>query len=145
MHSPYFTRLIGLLSYLFLVQLSLLNENLRAWRRVASFWLSTLSAATGRGTEQQKKLSLSRSMLSEQPCSASKPCGQANAGWLEQVGGELCEPGALSFGQRDMAAQVLLLEALNNVGQAVADRIQIRMVNLTRVAHQDDLAALARP
>src|SRR5262245_5863956 len=61
----------------------------------------------------------------------------------EQVRCQLRKLAALSLAKHDVPRDALLLEALGNDAQPVGRVIDIRVVDLMRVARQDDLRRLA--
>src|SRR5574341_1913225 len=64
---------------------------------------------------------------------------------LQQRRRELGKIGALALHERNMARDGLFLEPINHVGEAVARRVDIRIVYLIRVAGQHDFGPLPRP
>ena len=65
------------------------------------------------------------------------------AGALQPFRRELREPGTLPFFQRDVPADALVPEPFDQISQPVALRVQIRVIDLLRIAEQHDFALLA--
>ena len=64
---------------------------------------------------------------------------------LQQLGRKLGEGTALGSVQRHVAKDVLAFERLNELAEAIRVGVQVRAVDLMRVAGEHDLGALARP
>src|SRR5436305_9215173 len=63
----------------------------------------------------------------------------------QHVRGELGERRTLALRQGDVAGQALVLELVHHVHQAVARRVHVRVVDLVRVAGEDDLRVVPHP
>src|SRR5207248_106715 len=61
----------------------------------------------------------------------------------QDVRSELCQRGTLTFRQGDVSGQALVLELVDHVDEAIAGRVHVRIVDLIRVAGDDDLGVVA--
>src|SRR5437016_6019794 len=61
----------------------------------------------------------------------------------QDVRRQLGERRALALGERDVPRQALVLELVHDVDEPVAGRVHVRVVDLVRVAGEDDLGVVA--
>src|SRR5438874_5276778 len=61
----------------------------------------------------------------------------------QDVRSELCQRGTLTFRQGDVSGQALVLELVDHVDEAIAGRVHVGIVDLVRVAGEDDLGVVA--